>query len=89
MGNFSVCRRLVNVTPILKGPPSFSVANYSPISITHILSKVFECVWCRIILDGLQYSEVSFQRRGSPIGKFLALVMPFCGVPQTLQRELK
>ena len=27
---------------ILKGPPSFSAANYQPISITSILSKVFE-----------------------------------------------
>ena len=37
----SPCWRQVNVTPILKGPPS-SVANYRPISITSVLSKVFE-----------------------------------------------
>ena len=43
-----VFRRLVrpgrqaNVTPIPKGPPSSSVANYRPISITSVLSKVFE-----------------------------------------------
>ena len=37
-----VCWRVANVTPIPKGPPSFSVANYRPISLTHMLSKVFE-----------------------------------------------
>ena len=31
-----------NVTPIPKGPPYFSVANYRPISITSVLSKMFE-----------------------------------------------
>ena len=31
-----------NVTPIPKGPPSSSVAYYRPISITSVLSKVFE-----------------------------------------------
>ena len=30
------------LTPIPKGPPSSSVANYRPISITSVLSKVFE-----------------------------------------------
>ena len=38
-----------NVTPILKGPPSSSVANYRPISITSVLSKVFE----RLVSDHL------------------------------------
>ena len=55
LGNVSVvCRRLVrlgsfpafwrqaNVTPIPNGPPSSSVAKYQPISITSVLSKVFE-----------------------------------------------
>ena len=34
--------RQANVTPIPKGPPSSSVTNYRPISITSVLSKVFE-----------------------------------------------
>ena len=34
--------RQANITPIPKGPPSSSVANYRPISITSVLSKVFE-----------------------------------------------
>ena len=34
--------RQANVTPIPKGSPSSSVANYRPISMTSVLSKVFE-----------------------------------------------
>ena len=40
--SFPACWRQANVTTILKGPPSSSVANYLPISITSELSKVFE-----------------------------------------------
>ena len=42
MGCFPACWLQVNVTPILKGPPSSSVANSRPISTTSVLSKVFE-----------------------------------------------
>ena len=42
LGSFQACWRQANVTLILKGPPSSSVANYRPISITSVLSKVFE-----------------------------------------------
>ena len=42
LGSFLACWRQANVTPIPKGPPSSSVANYQPISITSVLSKVFE-----------------------------------------------
>ena len=42
VGSFLGSLRQANVTPIPKGPPSSSVANYRPISITSILSKVFE-----------------------------------------------
>ena len=44
LGNFTACWRQANVTPIPKGPPSPSVANYRTISITSLLSKVFECL---------------------------------------------
>ena len=40
--NFPASWRLANVTPIPKGPPSSSVVNCRPISITSVLSKVFE-----------------------------------------------
>ena len=42
LGSFPACWRQGNVTPILKGLPSSSVANYPPISITSVLSNVFE-----------------------------------------------
>ena len=42
LGNFAACWRQANVTSIPKGPPSSSVANYRPISIISVVSKVFE-----------------------------------------------
>ena len=42
LGSFPACWRQAKVTPILKGPLSSSVANYWPISIASVLSKVFE-----------------------------------------------
>ena len=42
LGSFPAFWRQANVTPILKGRLSSSVANYRPISITSVLSKVFE-----------------------------------------------
>ena len=38
LGSFPASWRQVNITPIPKGPPSSSVANYRPISITSVLS---------------------------------------------------
>ena len=42
LGSFPPCWRQANVTPIPNCPPSSSVANYRPISITPVLSNVFE-----------------------------------------------
>ena len=42
LGSFLSCWRQANVTPIPKGPPSSSVANYRPISMASVLSMVFE-----------------------------------------------
>ena len=42
LGSFPHCWRQANVTPVPKGSPSSSVANYGPISTTSVLSKVFE-----------------------------------------------
>ena len=41
---FPGCWRQVNVTLIPKRPPSSSIANYLPISITSVWSKVFKCL---------------------------------------------
>ena len=43
LGSFPACWRHSNVTPIPKGKPS-SVANYRPIFITSVLSKVSKCL---------------------------------------------
>ena len=42
LGSLPPCFKQANVTPIPKGPPYSSVANYRPISITSVFSKVFE-----------------------------------------------
>ena len=42
LSSFPACWRQANVTPIPKGPSSSSVANYRLISLTPVLSKVFE-----------------------------------------------
>ena len=42
LDSFPACWRQANVTPIPKGLPSSSVANYRPISITSVLTKAFE-----------------------------------------------
>ena len=42
VGSFPPCWRQSIVTPIPKDPPSSSVSNYRPVSITSALSKVFE-----------------------------------------------
>ena len=47
--NFPACWKQANVTPIPKGLPYSCVANYQLISITSVLSKVFE----RLVSDHL------------------------------------
>ena len=42
LGRFPVCWRVANVTPIPNCPPSSSASNYRQISLSHVLSKVFE-----------------------------------------------
>ena len=46
LGSFPPCWRLANVNSIPKGPLSSSVANYRPISITSVLSKLIEHLMC-------------------------------------------
>ena len=42
LGSFPVCWRVANVTQFPKDPPFSSASNYRPISLTPILSKVFD-----------------------------------------------
>ena len=42
LSSFPACGRQANVTQIPKDPPFSSIANYKLISITSVLSKVFE-----------------------------------------------
>ena len=58
LGSFPACWRQPNVTPTPKGPPSSSVTNYRPISITSMLSTVFERLV--FVLDDLWNVVVCF-----------------------------
>ena len=58
LGSIPACWRQANVTPIPKGPPSSSVANYRPISITSVLSMVFERLVLVCLGRFMEYSGV-------------------------------
>ena len=88
VGSFPACWRVANVTPIPKGPPSSSVSNYRPISITPILSKVYErlvsvrigrFMECRCVLPTTQFA---YRKGLGTCGAFLC-------VAHTLQSALE
>ena len=83
LGSFQAFWRQANVTPILKGPPSSSVANYRPISKTSVLSKPLRCLssWCLFVLDDLFNAVVCFQPSSLLIGMVWVPVMHFCACP--------
>ena len=58
LGSFQACWRQANVTPIPKGPPTSSVANYRPISITSVLSKVFKLLVSVCLGQFMEHSGV-------------------------------
>ena len=80
LGSFPACWRQANVTPIPKGPPFSSVANYRSISITSVLSKI-SSVWCLFGLDDLWNAVVCFQPPSLLNGKVWVPVMHFCACP--------
>ena len=96
LGSFPPCWRQANVTPIPKGPPPSSVANYRPISMTSALSKPLRCLnaWCLFVLDDLWNAMVYFQPRSLLIGKVWVAVMHFrvcpihCKVHMAVGRRL-
>ena len=69
LGSFPACWRQANVTSISKGPPSSSVANYRPISITSVLSKVFERLVSVRLGRFMERSGACFQSPSLLIGK--------------------
>ena len=77
LGSCLACWRQANVTPIPKGPPSSSVANYRPISKTSVLYKVFESLvsvrFGRFMERSGVLSTTQFL-----IGKVWVSVMHFC-----------
>ena len=75
--SFPSCWRQANVTPIPKGPPSYSVATYRPISITSVLSKVFERL-VSVRLGRLMEHCGVLPDTSLRIGKVWAPVMHFC-----------
>ena len=85
--SFPACWRHSNVTPIPKGPPSSSVVNHRPISITSVLSKPLRCLtaWCLFVLDDLWNAVVCFQPPCLLIGKVWVPVVHYVRVPFTAE----
>ena len=93
LGSFPACWRQANVTPIPKGPPSCSVANYSPISIASVMSKVFEhlvsvrlgrFMECSGVLPTIQFAY----RKGLGTCDALLCVSKHCRVHWKVDRRL-
>ena len=80
LGSFPTCWRQANATPIPKGPPSSFVANYRPISITSVLSKVFERLVSVRLGRFMERSSV-LQPPSLLIRKIWVPVMHFCTCP--------
>ena len=80
LGSFPAVRRQANVTPILKGPLSSSVANYWPIPYHQYCLQCLS-TWCLFILDNLWNAVVCFQPPSLLIGKAWVTVMHFCACP--------
>ena len=84
LGSFPACWRQTSVTPIKKGPPSSSVANCRPISITSILSKTLRCLTsacCQFVLNDLWNAVMCFQPSSLLIGRVWVPAMHFCACP--------
>ena len=85
LGSFPACWRQANVTPIPKGPSSSFVANYRPIFITPVLSKVFEPLVAVRLGRFMEHCGV-FQ---FAYWKGLGTCDPLLGVSHTLQSALE
>ena len=88
MDIFPACWRQANVTSILKGPSSSSVANYQPISLTPVLARSSGSIWSQFVAVDLWNAVLCFRPSSLLIGKVWVPVMHFC-VSHTLQSDLK
>ena len=88
LGSFPACWRQAKVTPILKGPPSSSVANYRKISITSALCKVFKRL---VLVRLLRFMECSGMLPTTQFAyrKGLGTCAALLCMPHTLQRTLE
>ena len=80
LGSFSACYGQTNVIPIPKGPPSSPVANYRPIYMTSVLSKVLE------LLVSVRLGRIMGRFGVLPSTQFaylksLGTLMHFCACP--------
>ena len=93
LGSFPACWRQANVTPIPKGPPSSSIANYRPISITSVLSKVFERLVSVCLRRFMEHSGVlpttqfAYRKGLVPVMHFCACLV-LCRVPSRVGSRL-
>ena len=72
-----MCWRIGNITPVPKsGSASSCPFDYRPITITPVLSKVFECLLAKHLITLLR-RETSSQIYSLISAKVLVLVMPF------------
>ena len=83
LGSFPACWRQASVTPILNDPPSSSVANCRPISITSVCQRRLS-VWCLLVLNDLWKTIVCFQPPSLLIGKVWVPMIYIC-VSHTLK----
>ena len=76
-GSLPACWGQANATPIPKGPPSSSVVNYGLISLTSVLSKMFECLVLVRLGQFMECSDV-LPTTNLVNGKVWVPLMHFC-----------
>jgi len=57
-GKFPACLKVARVTPVFKSGDKSMVSNYRPISILSTISKVFEKLMCRRLMEYLDKNEI-------------------------------
>ena len=86
-GSFSVCWHSANVAAVPKGPSSIEKKNYRPISLTPILSKVFEKLISHRLSGFCERSD-SFPAAQFAYKRGLGCTDPLLTISQQLQQAL-